>query len=78
VQQKQWKIIGDRQLSQARSIRGNPTLSGLPDLRKPGAWLQVLLVVNLGALLPVLAPNPALNLVPFGRWKLAIKPRSAG
>ena len=57
MQQKQWKIIGDRQLSQARSIRGNPTLSGLPDLRKPGAWLQVLLVVNLGALLAVLAAN---------------------
>lgn len=55
--QKHWKIIGDRQLSQARSIRGNPTLSGLPDLRKAGTWLQVLLVVNAGALLATLAGN---------------------
>jgi two-component system sensor histidine kinase AlgZ len=54
---KHWKIIGDRQLSQARSIRGNPTLSGLPDLRKAGTWLQVLLVVNVGALLATLAAN---------------------
>ncbi len=44
-------------MSQARSIRGNPTLSGLPDLRKPGTWLQVLLVVNLGALLAALTAN---------------------
>ena len=40
-----------------RSIRGNPTLSGLPDLRKAGTWLQVLLVVNAGALLATLAAN---------------------
>ena len=44
-------------MSQARSIRGNPTLSGLPDLRKAGTWLQVLLVVNAGALLATLAAN---------------------
>ena len=44
-------------MSQARSIRGNPALSGLPDLRKAGTWLQVLVVVNAGALLATLAAN---------------------
>lgn len=52
-----WKIIGDTQLRQARSIRGNPTLSGLPDFRKPDTWLHVLLVANGGALFGVLAAN---------------------
>jgi len=44
-------------LSQARSIRGNPALSGLPDVRRPGTWLQVLLAVNCGALFAALAAN---------------------
>ncbi len=44
-------------MSQARSIRENPPLAGLPDLRKPAIWLRVLLVVNSGALLGTLAAN---------------------
>ena len=44
-------------MSQARSIRENPPLSGLPDLRKPGTWARVLLVANFGALLGTLAAN---------------------
>ena len=55
--QKHWKIKGDQQLSQTRSIRENLSLAGLPDLRKPGTWLRVLLVVNFGALLGTLAAN---------------------
>lgn len=55
--QKRWKIKGDGELSQRRSIRENPSLSGLPDFRKPGIWLRVLLAVNCGALLGALAAN---------------------
>jgi two-component system sensor histidine kinase AlgZ len=54
---KHWKIKGDGQLNQVRSIRENPALSGLPDFRKPGIWLHVLLAVNCGALLGALAGN---------------------
>jgi two-component system sensor histidine kinase AlgZ len=51
------KIKGEKHLSEVRSIRENPTLAGLPDLRQPGAWWRVLLVVNCGALLATLAAN---------------------
>ncbi|MDO8790179.1 MAG: histidine kinase [Sulfuritalea sp.] len=44
-------------MNQGRSIRENPPLSGLPDLRKPGTWVRVLLVVNFSALLGTLAAN---------------------
>lgn len=44
-------------MSQVRSIRENPPLSGLPDFRNFGIWLRVLLVVNSGALLGILAAN---------------------
>ena len=44
-------------MSQVRSIRENLPLSGPPDLRKPDAWVNVLLVVNSGALLGTLAAN---------------------
>lgn len=44
-------------MNQGRSIRENPPLSGLPDLRKPGTWVRVFLVVNFGALLGTLAAN---------------------
>lgn len=40
-----------------RSIRENPSLSGLPDFRKPDIWWRVLLVVNFGAMLGALAAN---------------------
>ncbi len=55
--QKHWKIKGDGQLSQVRSIRENTPLSGPRDLRKPGIWLRVLMTVNFGALLGVMAAN---------------------
>jgi len=44
-------------LSQARSIRENPPLAGLPDFRNLGIWLRVLVAVNFGALLGTLAVN---------------------
>jgi two-component system sensor histidine kinase AlgZ len=44
-------------LSQARSIRENPPLAGLPDFRNLGIWLRVLVAVNFGALLGTLAAN---------------------
>ncbi len=44
-------------MSQARSIRENPPLTGLPDFRNFGIWLRVLLAVNFGALLGTLAAN---------------------
>ena len=44
-------------MSQVRSIRENPPLAGPPDLRKPETWWRVLLVVNCGAALGVLAAN---------------------
>lgn len=40
-----------------RSIRENPGFSGSPDFRKPSNWLRVLLIVNCGMLLGVLAVN---------------------
>ncbi len=40
-----------------RSIRENPAFSGSPDFRKPAIWLRVLLIVNCGMLLGVLAGN---------------------
>lgn len=54
---KHWKIKGDWQLSQVRSIRENPRLSGLPDFHKPDTWWRVLLLVNAGVLLASLAAN---------------------
>ncbi|MDP1735029.1 MAG: histidine kinase [Sulfuritalea sp.] len=44
-------------MSQARSIRENPPLAGLPDFRNLGIWLRVLVAVNFGALLGALAAN---------------------
>ena len=44
-------------MSQARSIRENPPLAGLPDFRNLGIWLRVLVAVNFGALLGTLAAN---------------------
>jgi two-component system sensor histidine kinase AlgZ len=44
-------------LSQVRSIRENPALSGQPDFRKLDTWLRVLLAVNAGVLLGALAAN---------------------
>lgn len=44
-------------MSQARSIRENPPLAGLPDFRNLGIWLRVLLAVNCAALLGTLAAN---------------------
>lgn len=44
-------------MNQGRSIRENPRLPGLPDLRKPGTWGRVFLVVNFGVLLGALAAN---------------------
>ena len=44
-------------MSQVRSIRENTPLSGPRDLRKPGIWLRVLMTVNFGALLGVMAAN---------------------
>lgn len=40
-----------------RSIRENPGFSGSPDFRKPAIWQRVLLIVNCGMLLGVLAAN---------------------
>ena len=57
MRQKHWKIKGNGQLSQARSIRENPRLAGPQDLRKPETWVHVMLVVNSGAALGVLAAN---------------------
>ena len=44
-------------MSQARSIRENPPLAGLPDFRNLGIWLRVLVAVNFGAVLGTLAAN---------------------
>jgi len=44
-------------LNDARSIRENSPFAGSPDLRRPGSWLRVLLLVNSGAMLAVLAAN---------------------
>ncbi|KAF0164065.1 MAG: two-component system sensor ATPase [Rhodocyclaceae bacterium] len=44
-------------MSQVRSIRENPSSSGLPDFGKLGIWWRVLLAVNGGALLGTLAAN---------------------
>lgn len=44
-------------MSQVRSIRENLPLSGLPDFRNLGIWLRVLVAMNFGALLGVLAAN---------------------
>lgn len=44
-------------MSQVRSIRENPAISGLPDFRALGTWLRVLLAVNGAALLGALAAN---------------------
>lgn len=44
-------------MSQVRSIRENPPLSGPPDFRKPDIWVRVMLVVNAGVLLGTLAAN---------------------
>ena len=44
-------------MNQARSIRENLPLAGLPDFRNLGIWLRVLLAVNCGALLGTLAAN---------------------
>ena len=44
-------------MSEAPSIRENAALAGAPDLRKAETWLRVLLVVNSGAALGVLAAN---------------------
>lgn len=44
-------------MNYARSIRENPAPAALPDVRKPGIWWRVLLLVNAGALLATLAAN---------------------
>ena len=58
------------------SIRQNQELSGPPDFSNIGVWLRILLGVNLGALLLVLAANRALSQLPaeFALLAAAVEP----